>query len=315
MPERDRHLYRIFGLVVASAFPLPVRTAIQSEEWVAVDVGVEIASVPPRLDDATHHGPCWSAAHRRFLLDLPETGRFLAVDGAHILVSPAPGVPIEDVLVFVTGTMMAAIAYQRGAMLLHASAVVRNGRALLLCGQSGLGKSTLAAALCRAGCTFLSDDVSTIEQSDAVPVVDSDGRAMRLYPDSIARMALTGEVGAPVVTTMDKFHVAPPVAWQRAETTAPLGGIYLLTDAKADCPTRITPMPMVDAAQCLLIHSYRRRLAMIHRDIGHPTERIASILRHVGVSTLERPRALGRIDGVAGDILAHFDRLVPGHQP
>jgi energy-coupling factor transporter ATP-binding protein EcfA2 len=315
MPEPDCHLYRLFGLTVASSVPLPVRTVIQSKKHVVIDARIEIASVPSQLDGAKHQGPCWSVTDRQFLLDLPDAGRFLAVDGDRILLSPAPGVPLDDVLVYVTGTMMAAIAYQRGAMLLHASAVVRNGRALLVCGRSGLGKSTLAAALCRAGCAFLSDDVSTIAQVDAGPIVHSDGRTIRLYPDSIARLALTDEIGAPVVSFMDKFHVAPPAEWQQAETTIPLGAIYLLTDAKAACQTRITPMPMVDAAQCLMLHSYRRRLAMIHRDIGSPTERIAGILRHVGVSTLQRPRELNRIDSVADDILAHFDQLAPTRRP
>jgi hypothetical protein len=54
---------------------------------------------------------------------------------------------------------------------------------------------------------------------------------------------------------------------------------------------------------------------MIHRDIGSPTERIAGILRHVGVSTLQRPRELDRIDSVADDILAHFDQLAPTRRP
>ena len=45
----------------------------------------------------------------------------------------------------------------------HAAAVVRDGRALLLCAPSGTGKSTLAYALARSGFQILSDDVIYVE--------------------------------------------------------------------------------------------------------------------------------------------------------
>jgi hypothetical protein len=41
---------------------------------------------------------------------------------------------------------------------IHAGCVIKNGRTLLLCGDSGVGKSTLAYACMKAGWTFVSDD-------------------------------------------------------------------------------------------------------------------------------------------------------------
>ncbi|MCW5977801.1 MAG: hypothetical protein KIT09_06970 [Bryobacteraceae bacterium] len=42
----------------------------------------------------------------------------------------------------------------------HAACVARNGRGLLLCGQSGAGKSSLSFACARRGWTFIADDFS-----------------------------------------------------------------------------------------------------------------------------------------------------------
>ena len=56
-----------------------------------------------------------------------------------------------------------AIERSRHSLLLHASAVERDGRVVLLAGRSGSGKSTLAAALVTAGFTYLTDDAVVLE--------------------------------------------------------------------------------------------------------------------------------------------------------
>jgi hypothetical protein len=48
----------------------------------------------------------------------------------------------------------------RYATAIHGGCVARNGRGVLLCGDSGAGKSSLSYACARAGWTFVSDDAS-----------------------------------------------------------------------------------------------------------------------------------------------------------
>jgi hypothetical protein len=50
-----------------------------------------------------------------------------------------------------------------GSLALHGAAVVAGGKAAVLLGRSGQGKSTLAAALCRAGAALLADDAVALE--------------------------------------------------------------------------------------------------------------------------------------------------------
>jgi hypothetical protein len=72
--------------------------------------------------------------------------------------------PSSDVLgrELVLWTTPAAVAFvSRGNLAIHAAAVeVGNGRAVLLAGESGSGKTTTAAALHNAGHRLLSDDLS-----------------------------------------------------------------------------------------------------------------------------------------------------------
>ncbi len=76
-------------------------------------------------------------------------------------------------------TMLAA----RYVVPLHAACVERNGKAVLLCGNSGAGKSSLAYACARAGWRFLSDDASYLVcQRDRLVVGNS--QRLRLRPSA-----------------------------------------------------------------------------------------------------------------------------------
>ena len=61
-----------------------------------------------------------------------------------------------------------ALAGAEGIVDLHAAVVTRRGDALLLVGESGVGKSTLTLALVEGGWTFLSDDMAPIGSDDGL---------------------------------------------------------------------------------------------------------------------------------------------------
>lgn len=54
-------------------------------------------------------------------------------------------------------------AVLRGLEAFHASAVLKDGRAVAFVGRSGAGKSSLALELCRHGATLIADDVLALE--------------------------------------------------------------------------------------------------------------------------------------------------------
>jgi hypothetical protein len=69
--------------------------------------------------------------------------------------SADPG--IESILI--CGSLPAALLAERGACVVHGSAVEAGGRAVAFVGGSGAGKSTLAAVLCSAGARLITDDL------------------------------------------------------------------------------------------------------------------------------------------------------------
>lgn len=108
--------------------------------------------------DASDHGARTCLTHRR-------AGARLWVNGGRLV--RGPGYEHADAAVRRELARVGAIIRlrQRGRYLVHAAGVVDpSGRAWLLSGDSGNGKSTLAYALARAGWTVLGDDGVLLER-------------------------------------------------------------------------------------------------------------------------------------------------------
>jgi len=72
-------------------------------------------------------------------------------DGCSIALDPL--IPVEpDVLRgWLTGVFMSVLLRQRGYLVLHASAVAKEGEGIAFMGQSGWGRATLAEYFCQHG--------------------------------------------------------------------------------------------------------------------------------------------------------------------
>lgn len=93
----------------------------------------------------------------------------VAIRGDYTLPDAAPLSLDHGLLAAEMGMNLQMALGQRRFLLLHASAVERDGRALLMTGHSGAGKSTLAALLGERGWRFLGDEFALVDlESGAV---------------------------------------------------------------------------------------------------------------------------------------------------
>ena len=88
-------------------------------------------------------------------------------DGSDVVFEPHPEADARDVEKLRRGAVRLLLAHLAGSIPLHASAVAIDGRAIVFVGESDLGKSTLAAAMCEhAGASLLGDDAVVLEKRD-----------------------------------------------------------------------------------------------------------------------------------------------------
>jgi hypothetical protein len=94
----------------------------------------------------------------------------------------------------------------RDLITLHAACVVYNGKGILLAGDSGAGKSSLAYACARRGWTYVSDDASAFIRSSATPEVIGHPHKFRfrepvgqLFPEFLGLKSTLRAYGKPTI--------------------------------------------------------------------------------------------------------------------
>ncbi|MEP7350341.1 MAG: HprK-related kinase A [Sphingorhabdus sp.] len=110
----------------------------------------------------------------------------VAINGDYMLPDAAPLPLAQALLAAEMGMNLQMALGWRRHLILHASAVERNGKALIMTGASGSGKSTLSAMLGRIGWRFMGDEFALIdpESGEAVPYP----RLISLKNEAIAAM-------------------------------------------------------------------------------------------------------------------------------
>ena len=301
---RVAHSYRVAGLWVRSDVALPGLIAGGASDRHA-DVTIRCAPVVSELDGITDLGPTWQAAGDRFLLRVPDIARFLLTGGRDIAFEMENCGAPEDAAAFLAGSVFGILLHQRRHVVLHASAVRVNGKAVLFCGPAGAGKSTLAAALMRRGYPVVTDDLCGIDLKGA-PLVHPDGRQLKLWPESIAELELGARRGAAVRPGVEKYYVEPTAACPHA---LPVGAVYMLREVSAPHSPGITPVNIVDAAFLLQRGAFRPGLV---RRMGLQEEHFraaAAIVDAAGVFELRRPFGFAAMPLVVGWLEDHWVAL------
>jgi hypothetical protein len=279
------HSYRICGLSVASDVALPGLIAGTPES--SPQVTIRHGAVPEALPSANLIGPTWQIAGQQFLLSVPNVARFLLRNGDQIVFAPYSEASLDDVPIFLIGTVFGILLHQRQQIVLHASAVEVNGKAVIFCGPSGEGKSTLAAALARLGYRLLADDVCAITfRANSDPVVHPDGRHLKLWAQAIEKLELEDVRGGRVRNHLEKFYVQPPEVTVEA---VPLGAVYSLREARPSDIPGIARPNIVDATLLLRGNAYRPLLVTRLEQKAQYFRAAAKIASKSGVFRLTRP--------------------------
>lgn len=177
------------------------------------------------------------ARDRRFSVHVEGVGWFgIDPDTSTITVPPSPyGAWMEGTI---WGLPVALLVLSRGGLFFHASAVEVDGRAVILTGPSGHGKTTLAAALDVAGYRLLTEDLLRCAPGRSTVVYP--GPAMlRLRKDVAQWLAIPG--AERVAEDAEKVYLALDRRRRGTGDPLPLAGIILLYPGADTCIERLQP--------------------------------------------------------------------------
>lgn len=244
-------IYTLFGLQVSSELELPEAPAGQG----AAEVVIRFGEVPDALPDATKKGAQYEVAPGRLRLEIEGVARFLVSHGSEIVVGPAPEAREGEIRIFLLGSAMGALLQQRGFLPLHASAIENRGHAVLFAGDSGLGKSTLAAAFHAAGHRVVADDVTAVRVGgDGVPIAYPAYPELKLWSDALDKLGLDAESLRPTLSSVDKSRL--PVVGEGGSDPLPIADVYLLEISSGD-ELEIQPIAGMRKLDALTRNTYR----------------------------------------------------------
>jgi hypothetical protein len=177
-------------------------------------------------------GTVWMYFYRsgeNYLLRFPELADFeVSADGHSVRCRPVIGIS-EDTLDHLYLNQVLPLAMSRqGKFVFHASAIETGSGALVFMGESGRGKSTLAASFATSGFRFLTDDGLLVEEVSGRYQVLPSHPSIRLWEDSEEAL-VTDEVPiAPPVqyTSKARFLAGEELAF--CGETRPLWRVYFL---------------------------------------------------------------------------------------
>ncbi len=234
-PQRPDELpvmrdYRLSGWRVRSAIPLPDLTPWTEPALAAVDVTIDLGTVPALTEALLQDGPVLQVGQSgtcRFAV--PGVAAY-RIDPAGQRITIAADLPPTDpaVRAFLLGTVFAIVCQRRGLTPLHACCVQlatpTGPVAIAFAAASGVGKSTLAAEFRAQGCPLLADDVTVLDQEGrAIPTFPR----VKLWEDSLQHFGEPTEALERVRGGMAKFSL--PLRQEFAEAPLPLMAVYHLT--------------------------------------------------------------------------------------
>lgn len=257
----------------------------------AVDVRICLERGEPSITNIDRHFLEHTVC--RSLINVANVATYEVIRGAKISVWPRRDATPKDVEIFLLGPAWAALCHQRGVLPLHASAVATKDGIIGFAGNSGAGKSTIAAQLSASGYELVSDDILPVSvgpnlQPGAWPYL----RRLKLQGDTISMLSLAPSELVSEKLDDRKWFVLPDSA--AADRWRALARIYVLEATGSTSQMLIERLHGMEAISALVNHTY-------HFEFVRGTKAFASHLALCGRVASQVP--IFRIDDTRyGDI-------------
>jgi hypothetical protein len=297
-PEGDPRLRRLFGINLESVFPFSYRLGAGNG---AADLRLTLTPEPVLPTEAVpiYTSPnqiCLYRLDSREILRFPRIGDFSFRDDRI-------DCNVEDMVqaeLRLLGPVLSYWLERRKIPTLHASAVVVEGRAVAFLSRQGGGKTGLAAALMRAGCPLLSDDVLPVEERDGTFFVRPGYPQMRMWPDEAAWFLERWEKLPLVHPEVAKRRV--PVGEDGfgafLDASLPLACLYI-PERRPEGPVEIVDVSPRDALIELVRYSFSPHLVAAAGLQPFRFDLFARLAQSVPVRRLRYPAGFERLEEVA----------------
>lgn len=290
--------YVAYGMGIHSELLMPefIQANANEDVVIRVDAGGDLAQYRTAKVDERKWDLSLDARTANFFIE--DVGVFLIRNGSQVTIIPAPECSEQVIRLYLLGTVMSILLYQRGQLVLHGSTVEIEQQAVVFLGTSGAGKSTTTVALHASGHRILADDIAAIDPQQRPMSVAAGSPQIKVGPGAAKILGYDFD-------SLHELHPLEPKRGYRFKENfsleaLPIRRIYVLGFGDG---FRATPLKTQDATIELIRHSRPTTLKFC----GGKTHflQCAELAKALPVYRLERPCSL--------DLLSEFSSFIEHH--
>lgn len=311
--------YAVYGVRLASDIPLalPVATS-QAGPTITIRLGIpkhqeNLPGIP--LVEAKEWYQYVQRADGSFYAQWDGLGCFVVSPcGQRIWAQPYSGVSMESFQVYLLGQALSFALIACGFEPIHGTAVAHGAQAVAFIGNSGFGKSTLAASFLRAGLRLVTDDQLILTHKQHSIFAEPGPPRVKLLPGPAADYFKSFVDSVPMNIWSQKF-VIPIDSAEHVQQSVKLNTLYILEppgeQSEFDNIT-ITEVKGVEAFTSLVAYTFNRSVSSSVR-LKQQLLRDSEVLKLVPVKRLAYPRRFESLEQVRHMILADSGIGTPLH--
>lgn len=317
------HWYEIYGIRVCSQIELsfPVAAACERSDVELLKASPGFFQKAIQCADATLNPTGWyqyaQLSNGQSYLRWDDLFEFLVdSDGRRIWCGWLGATSLESFQVYLLSHALSFAFLKQGFEPLHATSVVVYGQAVAFLGNSGFGKSSLAASFLEAGYSLLTDDLLLLWQVSGRYEGQPGPPRVKLFPN-VARCFL-GDIASGVpMNGLTRKLVLPLGPKQRHGRSAPLRAIYVLAAPREVYrKQRIRVIPLSPRQTLIeLVRNTFNPLVTDSERLRRQHSEAAQLALRVPARRISYPRSLSVLPAVRDAIVADLTEVIAsGHE-
>lgn len=270
------------------------------------DVKIEITDIKKEVEAPLYSDNFFNLNQTEFSMNVESVGSYYASNGDFISLVFNPEATSANVELYLNGSIFGAILHQRKIMPLHGSCFVYNNKGIMLCGESGAGKSSLTASFVLSGNEFLTDDVTPILTINNQAFIWTISDRIKLWKDSLNQLNQKQEGLHQIDPETEKYYY--PLSSHK-ESTHMLHHIFLIGIHEQST----IDFQEVEGAEKVI--ALRREIYRLEYMQGMPEneasyfENLVQISKNIKITRLMRPKEIP-IEQTRQQIENHLGQLV-----
>ncbi len=190
-----------------------------------------------------------------FILKVENIATYRVVNGINIYIQLHGNVDVYSVELFLCSSVLGAILHQRGIMPFHGSSFIFKNQGVLICGNSGAGKSSIVAAFCQDEGLLVNDDITPVcfdkEHIMMIPL----STKVKLWDDAISLFQLSENNLKKIRPYSNKYYVS---GFTRQEEKQPLLHTFIVLRTHNQNNFEIKRPKGIERFNCLRHNIYRK---------------------------------------------------------